>query len=126
MEILKEVAAMLHEILDIDDRSITGETYVIREMGAESIDLLELSVALNSRFCVDINDDEIFLRMLRLHMREATQEGMEPVKFLASRYPFLTQNRIREIVSDISRGPVLKMKDLAAYVAWQCERMKHP
>ncbi len=38
---------------------MTPETLLIQELGAESIDLLELAVAINSRFKISVKDDEI-------------------------------------------------------------------
>ena len=61
MEILGGVKEILADILDIEEQEITAETYIVRELGAESIDLLELAISLNARFKVEVNDGEIFL-----------------------------------------------------------------
>jgi acyl carrier protein len=116
MDIFKEINDMLIEILDIEGREITPETYLIRELGAESIDLLELSVAINSRFHIEVNDDELFLRTLRLHLRMAEQEGKDAACYLAERYPALTATRIAEILADMGGGPVLRVKDIVSYI----------
>ncbi len=119
MDILGEIEKILIEILDIEDREITPETYIIRELDAESIDLLELAVALNSRFNVEIKDDEIFLRRFRLYMTEAEKQEKDPVQYLMEKFPSLTKSRVEEIISDLEEGPALKVKDLISYVAWQ-------
>ncbi|MCX5826645.1 MAG: phosphopantetheine-binding protein [Deltaproteobacteria bacterium] len=118
MDILAESTKILADILDIEGREITPETYLIRELGAESIDLLELSVAINSRFNIEVNDDELFLRTLRLHLRTAAGEGRDAVGYLAEKYPALTVVRIAEILADMGGGPVLRVKDILSYVAW--------
>jgi len=119
MDILKEITEILAEILDIENHNISPETYLIRELGAESIDLLELAVAINSRFNIDVNDDEIFLRKLRQYITEAAQQNKDILQYLAEKIPFLMQKRLEDIISDLEGGPTLKVKDLIAYVERQ-------
>jgi len=119
MDTLFEIRTSLGEILDIEALEITPETYVVRDLGAESIDLLELSVAINSRFKVEVNEDEVFLRTLRLFLNEAEKDGQDPLDYLRRKYPFLGEGRVGEILVDMDGGPVLKVKDLTAYVSWR-------
>jgi len=119
MDTLCEIRTSLGEILDIEAGEITPETYVVRDLGAESIDLLELSVALNSRFRVEVNEDEAFLRTLRVFLNEAKENEQDPLDYLQRKYPFLAEGRVGEILVDIDGGPVLKVKDLTAYVSWR-------
>ena len=122
MDILEQIKEILIEILDIEGQEITPETYVIRELDAESIDLLELAVALNSRFNIEVKDDELFLRTFRFYMTEAEEQGRDIVQYLVRKFPFLTEKRVEEIVSDLEGGPTLKVKDLISYVAWRYKR----
>ncbi len=119
MDILENITEILAEILDIENHNITPETYLIRELGAESIDLLELAVAINSRFNIDVNDDEIFLRNLRQYITEADQQNKDILQYLAEKIPFLMQKRLEDIITDLEGGPTLKVKDLIAYVEKQ-------
>ena len=119
MDILEEIKTILAEILDIENNIITPETYLIRELGAESIDLLELAVAINSRFNIDVNDDEIFLRKLRQYVTEAKQQNNDLLRYLVEKLPFLSRKRLEEIIADLEGGPTLKVKDLIAYVERQ-------
>jgi len=119
MDILGEIKKILAEILDIEDRDITPETYMIRDLDAESIDLLELAVSLNSTFNVEIIDDEIYLRMFRLHIMDAEQRGDDSVRYLSEKFPFLNERRVTEIIGDLQAGPTLKVKDLVSYISWQ-------
>ena len=121
MNILEEITEILSEILDIENHNISPETYLIRELGAESIDLLELAVALNSRFKIDVNDDEIFLRKLRQYITEAEQQNNDILQYLAENLPFLSPKRLEEIIADLEGGPTLKVKDLISYVERQCD-----
>ena len=119
MNILKEITEILTEILDIEDHNISPETYLIRELGAESIDLLELAVAINYRFNIDVNDDEIFLRQLRQYVTEAEQQNNDMLQYLVERFPFFSRKRLEEIIADLEGGPTLKVKDLISYVEWK-------
>ncbi|MHC1728202.1 MAG: acyl carrier protein [Syntrophobacteraceae bacterium] len=119
MNVLAGIRESLTEILDIEPEEITPETYIVRDLNAESIDLLELSVALNARFRVEINDDQVFLRTLRLCLNQAAQNGGGAAGRISREFPFLGQERIGEILADLDGGPVLRVKDIAAYVSWQ-------
>jgi acyl carrier protein len=119
MDTLAEITKSLGEILDIEAKEITPETYVVRDLGAESIDLLELSVALNARLKVEVNEDQVFLRTFRVFLNEARKDEKNPVDYLEGKLPFLGAGRIGEILADLDGGPVLKVKDLMAYVSWR-------
>ncbi len=119
MDTLGEIKKIIMELLDLEDDPITPDTYLIKELGAESIDLLELAVAINSRFKIAVKDEEIFLTRFRLYLTEATQKGMDNASYIAVKYPHLTNDRIAEIITHISEGPQLKVKDLVSYITNQ-------
>ena len=121
MEILEGIKKMLADILDIEEQEITPETYIVRDLGAESIDLLELAVSLNAGFAVEVNDSEIFLTRLRVHVTKAEEHGKDVVQHLVERLPFLSKKRMEEIIADLEGGPTIKVQDLVSYVAWQRE-----
>jgi acyl carrier protein len=121
MDVLAELKKILEGLLDLEDREITPETLLIQDLGAESIDLLELAVTLNSRFKIAVKDDEIFLTRFRLYSREAEQQGKDALHYLAGRYPFLGKDRIAEIIVHIKEGPQLKIRDLISYVTYRSQ-----
>lgn len=121
MEILKGIKEILADILDIEEQEITSETYIVRDLGAESIDLLELAVSLNARFKIEVNDGEIFLSRLRDYVTDAEEHGKDILQHLAERVPFLSRRRIEEIVTDLEGGPTLKVEDLVSYIVWRRE-----
>jgi len=118
-DVFKEIQESLAEILDIEPQEILPESYMARDLGAESIDLLELSVALDSRFKVEIDDNEIYLKTLRLYLNEAEESRTPAAGYLAEKFPSLAEERIAEILSDLEGGPVLKVKDLTGYILRQ-------
>jgi acyl carrier protein len=119
MDTFAEIKKILVELLDLEDREISPETYLIQELGAESIDLLELAVTINSRFKITVKDDEVFLTRFRLYLTEAEQQGKDSAPYVAKKYPFLTHDRIAEIIAHIDEGPQLKIKDLISYIAYR-------
>jgi len=123
MEIFDGIKEMIADILDINDKKITPETYIVRDLGAESIDLLELAVSLNSRFKVDVNDGEIFLSRLREYVTEAEEKTKNVVQHLSTMLPFLNEGRIEEIIGDLEGGPTLKVRDLVSYIEWQSTKV---
>ena len=116
MTIESTVMNLISEILDIDLEDITPESYVIRELNAESIDLLELGAELGSRFRVQISDDAVFFLKLREYAQKA-DAGNNLVDLITNAYPHLSEARINEIAKDMAGGPVLKVKDITAYMS---------
>jgi len=116
---LEKVRVMLGEMLDLDGKEITAETYLIRDLGAESIDLLELAVAINQGFSIKVQDDQVFLWRLRFYMLDAAKNNADVQSYLAGKYPFLDSARITEILADHDSGPVLKVKDIISYINYQ-------
>jgi acyl carrier protein len=121
MDTFEELKKIIVELLDLEDVEMTPETLLIQDLGAESIDLLELAVAINSRFKITVKDDEIFLTRFRLYITEAEQQGKDRVSYIAQKYSFLTEERIAEIISLISEGPQLKIKDLIGYITFHLQ-----
>ena len=106
---LEKIRAMLEEILDLEGKEISEGTYLYRDLGAESMDLLELAVALNQGFGVKVQDEHVFLWRLRFYLVEARKNGTDALSHLAGKYPFLDSGRIAEILDDLDEGPVLKI-----------------
>jgi acyl carrier protein len=106
-------------LLDVEAGQITSESYLIRDLGMESIDFLELAVALNQWFKVPVHDDTIFLRNLRLCIAQARETGEVVLEKLKENYGFLSDERLQRIVADEDGGPVIQVQDLMSYIQWQ-------
>lgn len=119
MNVFEGIRESLTEILDVEPDCITPETYLVRDLSAESIDLLELSVALNARFKIEMNEDQVFLKTLRLCLNQAPQDGDSAAGRIAGEFPHLGGERVGEILGDLDGGPVLRVKDIASYVSWR-------
>ena len=120
----EEVRDILMELLDVTADEIIPESYLVRDLGMESIDFLELAVALNQRFRVPVHDDTVFLRNLRLHSVQARESGRSIVDELREHYGFLSDKRLEAIPADLEGGPVIQVQDLLSYVRWQMTNAK--
>jgi len=111
-----QLSEILSDILDISPEEVQPETYLVRELGAESIDLMELAVTLNNKFSIAVDEDHLFLRSLREHITAAKEQNRDIEEYVQEIYPFLDKKRVKEILTDLEGGPVLKVKDLGMYV----------
>jgi len=118
---LEKIRAILEDLLDLDGREISGETYLVRDLGAESIDLLELAVSLNREFGINVLDSEVFLWRLRMHLVDARKSKIDELSYIAGKYPHLDSARISDILADLDKGPALKVKDIISYVNYHRE-----
>ena len=56
---LEDIAKMLGEQLDVDPATITADTDIIKDLGADSLDVVELLISLEDEFGVSIPEDDI-------------------------------------------------------------------
>jgi acyl carrier protein len=56
---LHDVRLLISEHLDIDARFVASETHFIYDLGADFLDRIELMIAIEDRFDVEITDDDI-------------------------------------------------------------------
>ncbi len=57
--ILEKVKAILSEQFDVEEDSITPETLIEDDLGADSLDVVDLLMSLEDEFEVEIPDEEI-------------------------------------------------------------------
>ena len=124
MALFETIREILMELLDVEAAEMAPKTYLVRDLGVESIDFLELAVALNGHFGIEVHDDTVFLRNLRLHVSEAGERGASTLNYLRGHYPFLPEDRLDEMLADMDGGPVIQVRDLESYVRWQMNSAK--
>lgn len=59
MMILEKVKVILSEQFDVEEDKITAETNLIDDLGADSLDVVDLIMSLEDEFEIEIPDEEI-------------------------------------------------------------------
>ena len=57
--VFEKVRKILAELLSIDESTITMDSLIIDNLGADSLDLVDAVVTLNDEFGVEVPDEEI-------------------------------------------------------------------
>lgn len=120
MSTFEKVREILAEILDFDTADIFLDSYLMRELTAESIDLLEVALEISSKFGIEVQDDDIFLRKLRGIIVDARENDLDPLSVIVEKLPHLNQERVEEMLDELKAGPVLKVRDIVSYVDYLC------
>lgn len=57
-EVFKKVKAIIVDQLGVDEEEVTAEAHFIDDLGADSLDIVELMMALEEEFDLEIPDEE--------------------------------------------------------------------
>ena len=57
--VLEKVKAILAEQFDVEEDSITAETTIQEELGADSLDVVDLLMSIEDEFEIEVPDEEI-------------------------------------------------------------------
>ncbi len=57
--VLEKVKAILSDQFDVDENKITPETSIINDLGADSLDVVDLLMSIEDEFEVEVPDEEI-------------------------------------------------------------------
>ena len=117
-EVFGKVKEALIDALGVDDEEVTEEATMVGDLGAESIDFLDIVFKLEKAFGITIPRDELFPDDILTNAEyisdgKVTPEGLEKLK---KRMPFadLTKFESNPLVQDF--GNLLTVKDLCNYV----------
>lgn len=117
-EVFGKVKEALIDALGVDDEEVTEEATMVGDLGAESIDFLDIVFKLEKAFGITIPRDELFPDDILTNAEyisdgKVTPEGLEKLK---TRMPFadLTKFESNPLVQDF--GNLLTVKDLCNYV----------
>lgn len=57
--ILEKVKAILSEQFDVEEDTITAETSIADDLGADSLDVVDLLMSIEDEFEIEVPDDEV-------------------------------------------------------------------
>lgn len=57
--VLEKVKKIIEEQLGVDEKDIKPDSAFIEDLGADSLDIVELIMAMESEFDMEIDDDEV-------------------------------------------------------------------
>lgn len=117
-EILKTVADVLVESLAVDEEEVTREATLVDDLGAESIDLLEIVFNLEKKFNIKIDRSELIPEDLFTNAEYVVDGKLTPagLEVLAERLPNanLDDFKANPMVQNISK--ILTVQDLCNVV----------
>ena len=117
-EVFEKVKAALMDALQVDDDEVTADATMVGDLGAESIDFLDIVYKLERAFDIEIPREELFPDDI-LTSSEFVQDGKvtpEGLEQLKARMPFadLTRFETNPLVQDFAN--LLTVSDLCRYV----------
>ena len=117
-EVFEKIRTALVDALGVDEEEVTPEATMVGDLGAESIDFLDIVFRLEKAFGIEIPRSELFPEDILTNAEyvkdgRVTPEGVEELK---KRMPFadLTKFSANPVVQDF--GNLLTVNDLCRYV----------
>lgn len=117
-EIFEKVREALVDALGVDEEEVVPEATMVGDLGAESIDFLDIVFRLEKAFGITIPRDELFPEDILTNAEyvqngKVTPEGLTELK---KRMPFadLSKFEANPVVSDF--GNLLTVNDMCSYV----------
>jgi len=117
-EVFEKVKAALVDALGVDEEEVTPTATMVGDLGAESIDFLDIVFRLERAFEIEIPRSELFPEDI-LTNAEYVQDGRVTDAGLAelkSRMPFADLSRFEENPQVQDFGNLLTVSDLCRYV----------
>jgi acyl carrier protein len=118
-EVFEKVRTALVDALGVDDDEVTPEATMVGDLGAESIDFLDIVFRLEKAFGIEIPRAELFPDDV-LTSGEYVQDGKVTEAGLAElekRMPFADLTKFKENPAVQEFGNMLTVDDLCRYVA---------
>lgn len=112
--VFQTLRGTIARLIDCEETAVTPEARLVEDLGFESIDFLELSMAVSRRYRLKVNARELFLSDYRLLARTGSPE--EALRELVRAYPHLTEEELRGMPGGVGRGSFLQVNHLVRYV----------
>lgn len=117
-EIFSKVQAALVDALALDEEDVTPEATLQGDLGAESIDYLDIMFKLEKAFGIKIQREELFPEDI-FKNAEYVQNGKvtpEGLKLLKERLPFIDLTKFEANPAVQTFGSMLTVQDMCRYV----------
>ena len=117
-EVYEKVQAALVDALGVDDDEVTPDATLVGDLGAESIDFLDIVFRLEKSFDINIDRAEMFPEDI-LTNAEYVKDGKvtpEGVAELKKRMPFADLSKFEENPVVQNFGNLLTVSDMCRYV----------
>ncbi len=118
-EVFDKVKDSLIEALGLDDDEVTPEATMVGDLGAESIDFLDIVFRLEKAFGIEIPRKELFPEDILTNAEfveggKVTETGLNEIR---ARMPFIDLSKFEEnpVVQDF--GNLLTVSDLCRYIS---------
>jgi len=122
-EIFEKIQVALVDALGVDDDEVTAEATLVRDLGAESIDFLDIVFRLEKAFDIKIPRGELFPEDVLTDSQyvqdgKVTEEGLAELR---KRMPFANLDKFAEnpVVQDF--GNVLTVADMCGFIETKVE-----
>ncbi len=117
-EVFKKVQAALVDALGVEEDEVTPEATMVGDLGAESIDFLDIVFKLEKAFGIDIPREELFpddvlTNSAYVQDGKVTSEGLAQLK---ARVPWADLSRFEQNPRVQDFGNQLTVNDLCRYV----------
>jgi acyl carrier protein len=117
-EVFEKVQTALVDALGVDEEEITPEATMVGDLGAESIDFLDIVFRLEKSFGIEIPRSELFPEDVLTNAQYVQNGKVTPagIELLKKRMPFadLSKFETNPVVQDF--GNLLTVSDLCRYV----------
>lgn len=118
-EVFQKVQAALVEALGVDDDEVTPDATIIGDLGAESIDFLDIVFRLEKAFAIKITTSELSAEDILtnpeyVHDGKVTAAGLVELK---KRMPFADLSKFEQNPQVQNFGNLLTVNDLCRFVA---------
>jgi acyl carrier protein len=118
-EVFSKVQSALVDALGVDDDEVTPEATMVGDLGAESIDFLDIVFKLEKAFSIKIPREELFPEDILTNSQyvqggRMTAEGLAALK---QRMPFADLTRFEQNPAVQEFNNLLTVQDLCNYVA---------
>ena len=117
-EVFEKVKSALVDALGVDDDEVTSTATMVGDLGAESIDFLDIVFRLERAFGIEIPRSELFPEDILTNAEyvqdgKVTQSGLAELK---SRMPFADLSRFEANPQVQDFGNLLTVSDLCRYI----------